>query len=182
MYALRVAAGTNRVLLIHWEHPGNLTDFLVPGSGIDWRWQGTPAVDTRRSSADADVLGNRDVGKAFPDTKLFAHDPSNKTFLVLKTNYPAEASCEMCPGVEGKPAEGYDFVCMFRYGALASMFKDCAEAVHVQFGCLGSPPQGCSTTCIPQDKGQGWSQFGSVICNAATHSAMIKAMLCSLSE
>jgi hypothetical protein len=117
MYALRAAAGTNRVLLIHWEHPGNITDFLVPGSGIDWQLPGTPAesAEMRRSSADADVLTNDRFWKAFPDTPFFEHDPSNKTLLVLKTNFPAEQTCASCPQVHGIPSESHDFVCMFRY-------------------------------------------------------------------
>jgi uncharacterized membrane protein YgcG len=122
MYALRVAAATNRVLLLRWEHPGNLTDFLVPGSGIDWQWQGTPAggllatdKNLKTSDADKDVLDNKDVAKAFPDREFFSHDPSNKTFLVLKTNFPVEQKCVSCPSVLGKPADSYDFVCIFRY-------------------------------------------------------------------
>lgn len=121
MYALRVAAATNRVLLLRWEHPGNLTDFLIPGSGLDWRWQGTPAAgllsadrQLKASDADKDVFGNNGLGRIFPNAEFFTHDPSNKTYLVLKTNFPAEQKCVMCPGVAGKPHEGYDYVCMFR--------------------------------------------------------------------
>lgn len=121
MYALRVAAATNRVILLRWEHPGNLTDFLVPGSSINWQWEGTPAVNLTRtdrnlklSSPEKDVFTNNDVGKAFPTGDFFSHGLSNKTFLVLKTNFPAEQKCVMCPSVMGKPHESYDFVCLFR--------------------------------------------------------------------
>jgi hypothetical protein len=124
MYALRVAAATNRVILLRWEHPGNLTDFLVPGSSIDWRWEGTPAVNLtagpdrnlKLSTLEKDVFTNNEVGKAFPAGDFFSHGLSNKTFLVLKTNFPAEQKCVLCPGVTGKPHESYDFVCLFRWG------------------------------------------------------------------
>jgi hypothetical protein len=122
MYALRVAAATKRVLLIRWEHPGNLTDFLLPGSGINWQWQGTPAMNLlttdknlKVSNANKDVMGNNEIGRAFPDGEFFTNDPSNKTFLVLKTNFPAQQKCTSCPSLEGKPAECYDYVCLFRY-------------------------------------------------------------------
>ncbi len=36
MFALRLAAATQRVLLLDWTHPVALTEFLVP-SLIDWR-------------------------------------------------------------------------------------------------------------------------------------------------
>jgi hypothetical protein len=121
MYALRVAAATNRVLLLRWEHPGNLTDFLVPGSNINWQWEGTPAgkltatdKNLKVSTADKDVFTNNEVGKAFPNSEFFSHGLSNKTFLVLKTNFPAEQKCVICPTVVGKPHESYDFVCLFR--------------------------------------------------------------------
>jgi hypothetical protein len=120
MYALRVAAATQRVLLLHWEHPGNLTNFLVPASRIDWRFLGTPAAsfgtrDLKQATTEMDVFGGADLGAAFPGARFFTHDPSNKTFLVLKTNFPAEQACIMCPGVRGTPAQGYDFVCLFRF-------------------------------------------------------------------
>lgn len=122
MYALRVAAATNRVLLLRWEHPGNLTDFLVPCSSINWTWDGTPAQallaadkNLKTSDEQKDVFMNNDLGKAFPEANFFSHELSNKTFLVLKTNFPAESRCVICPSVLGKPAESYDFVCLFRY-------------------------------------------------------------------
>lgn len=74
MFALRVAAATDRVLLLRWEHPGNLTDFLVPGSSIDWAsWEGTPAPalltadkNLKQSDGNKLVMGNNDLGKLFP--------------------------------------------------------------------------------------------------------------------
>jgi hypothetical protein len=123
MYALRVAAATNRVLLLRWEHPGNLTDFLVPGSSVDWAtWEGTPAVDLlaadrrlKLSTAETDVFKTIGVRAAFPNLTHFSHGLTNKTFLVLKTNFPAESACLMCPPVAGTTKnQSYDFVCMFR--------------------------------------------------------------------
>lgn len=123
MYALRVAAATNRVILLRWEYPGNLTDFLVPGSSINWQWEGTPAVDllaaARRltlSTAENDVFTNNGLREAFPNATYFSHGLTNKTFLVLKTNFPADANCLTCPAVAGttRNLESYDFVCLFR--------------------------------------------------------------------
>jgi hypothetical protein len=139
MYALRVAAATNRVLLLRWEHPGNLTDFLVPGSGIDWQWEGTPAMDLlaadkglKKTTDSMDIFRNDDVGKAFPNGIFFSNGLSNKTYMVLKSNFPAEHNCAICPSVLGKPAEGYDFVCMFRYLFKASAKVQQATDGHLQ--------------------------------------------------
>jgi hypothetical protein len=113
MYALRVAAGTRRVLLLRWEHPGNLTDILVPGSGINWPWQGSPAEAL--PEADQDVFRNNDLGKAFKGSDFFTHELSNRTLLVLKTNFPADQKCHICPAVSSSPSQQSDVVCMFRY-------------------------------------------------------------------
>lgn len=37
MWTLRVAAGSRRVLLVDWESPERLEDFLAPAADIDWR-------------------------------------------------------------------------------------------------------------------------------------------------
>lgn len=144
MYALRAAAATKRVLLLHWEHPGNLTDFLVPGAGIDWRFDGTPAaafgtMDLKTSTAQMDVLGNIDLGKMFPNATYFSSSPSNKTFLVLKTNVPAEAPCLICPPLQGKPAHSYAYVCLFRFLFKASPLVETRTDEHLQTLYPGRP-------------------------------------------
>lgn len=120
MYALRVAAGTKRVLLIRWRQAGNLTAFLLPGSRINWTLDGTPAHNVMLNgfAADKDVFQNKRVKAAFRGGGLFTHDPSNKTYLVLQTTLPAAHQCVICPPAAESSAvkqRDYDHVCMFRF-------------------------------------------------------------------
>ena len=74
---MRVAAATRRVLLLHWEYPGNLTDFLVPAGRIDWRLEGTPAAnlttrELKQTTPEREVYGHQDLGRLWPDAKFFA--------------------------------------------------------------------------------------------------------------
>lgn len=119
MYALRAAAATDRVLLIEWQNHGPLTDYLVPNSGINWTFAGTPATqlskwDLMRSSEITDVFDNQDLKHMFTQNNYFAWPPGNKTFLGLRTNFPADTPCVKCQPVNGSAAS-QDLVCLFQF-------------------------------------------------------------------
>ena len=87
MFALRIAAATNRVLLLRWENPGNLTDVLLPGSRIDWTWDGTPAQAflanksaLQAASADFDAYRSPRLGELYPGKPIIAKQLSNRPF------------------------------------------------------------------------------------------------------
>lgn len=69
----------------------------------------------KTNTAQVAMYRNKDLTEAFPAATFFSHDLTNKTFMVLKTNFPAEQICLTCPSVEGKPLHSYDLVCMFQY-------------------------------------------------------------------
>lgn len=62
----------------------------------------------KTNTAQVAIYRNKDLTAAFPAATFFSHDLTNKTFMVLKTNFPAEQICLTCPSVEGKPLHSYD--------------------------------------------------------------------------
>lgn len=56
LFLLRVAEGTNRVLLINWKSPTALEEFMVPND-LDWRLDGLDLPSNESTHVAWPVLG-----------------------------------------------------------------------------------------------------------------------------
>eukprot|EP00775_Hariotina_reticulata_P010694 gene10694-10851_t len=116
MFGLRIAAATRRVLLLQWDNPGQLTDFLEPASGMNWTLSGTPvtrsiAANTLTSTPLVDVVRGTALAKLAKGQIV----PSQKQILLVQSNLHAGQACTICPDGNDRMAPDLsdDHVCMF---------------------------------------------------------------------
>lgn len=122
MYAAKIAVASNRVLLMHWNSPSQMTDHLVPATGIDWRIKGTPAENITQfelykgdNAEDTEFYRwwvTREVGVR-ETIRQGVYLTNNKRFLVLQSNEFSQAPCKGCPEI--KSPDSREAVCLFNY-------------------------------------------------------------------
>lgn len=121
MYAARLAATTNRVLLISWDRPGLITDYLVPATNIDWRLTGTPAERIKLNKQS--LLGNNtDIeyygwgmlsNRELRTLMIHGEHQTQKQFMVVQSNEISTSPCGDCPKVG--TANSWALVCLFNF-------------------------------------------------------------------
>lgn len=121
MYATRLAAATNRVLLISWDRPGQITDYLVPATKTDWTLTNTSAEQIRPKHWSR-LVNNTEVvfyhWGILSDNQLRSlmqhgkHQTEHK-FMVLASNKKATSPCQGCPEVGS--AKSRAVVCLFNF-------------------------------------------------------------------
>lgn len=94
LYALRVAAASERVLLYTWARPVELHDLLVPSGAINWSTSGIPDFQAGLDKAPVLRFMNGAHHPVLLEGKL---GNMTEPFVVLQTNARMEALCKGCP-------------------------------------------------------------------------------------
>lgn len=127
MFATRLAVATSRVVLFTWSQPHDVSEFMSPPRGIDWRVSGTGYDHASRHPRFFWLYDNRPDGPRWheylsPNTvRAMRHRRHVLTgglsrvrdvWVTISTNEVMDSDCAGCPQLD---AWGADATCLWHY-------------------------------------------------------------------
>lgn len=92
IFALRLATALQRVLLVTWEHPADITAFFTPSGSINWS---TDNVSNFEQGPTLDLIDHPRVHEQVQPL-ITASD----SFLTIRTNAFMDTNCTGCPPMD----------------------------------------------------------------------------------